>query len=282
MNIFEAVVQGTIQGLTEFLPISSSGHLAIFQYFLNIQENNLIFNVALHIGTLISVVLVYRGIIFEFIYSFFVFIVNFFKFKKDTKEHNSFVTLFISCLPLFLLFFKIPYFDITLKDIAKNNTQPENLFNVGLSLIITSVFLITGAVVFRFKKVFLKDGIKKITYKDSIIIGLVQLFAAIFPGLSRSGSTFSTGIILGIERTTAVDFSFLMSIPTIIAAALLELLEIKSNKISLDSGIFLTGITVSAITGIVSIVFLKWLLKNNKTWIFALYTLLLGIILTIV
>ena len=116
---------------------------------------------------------------------------------------------------------------------------------------------------------------------NSFVIGVSQLFATIFPGLSRSGTTLSIGLLQGINRETALDFSFIMGTPAILAASFLELIEAKSRGIHIEIFPVLTGVLVSAFVGFLSIKLFKWVLSNDKTWIFSLYSFILGILILI-
>ncbi|MDR1364328.1 MAG: undecaprenyl-diphosphate phosphatase [Oscillospiraceae bacterium] len=274
MTNFSAIIQGIIQGITEFLPVSSSGHLMLSQYFLGIHENNLIFDIALHVGTLISVIIVYYKTVFRLFFAFFSCIGNLFSKQKKSNDERLLINLFISLLPLFAMFIKIPGIG-KIKDFASNLIDSSNLTIVGLAFIVTSVLLFFGDLISKNYSNFKK--LDKISFKDSILVGISQFFAAIFPGLSRSGSTLSVGLMCGIERQSIIDFSFLMSIPTIIAAALLKFKEIRSYSISIDRNILILGILSSAITGVLTIKLFKWLVQNDKTKIFVIYTFILGI-----
>ena len=283
MTVFEAIIQGIVQGLTEFLPISSSGHLKIAQYFLNLKENNLLFDVCLHLGTLFSVIFIYYDILLRLFVASFTLVPKLFSDKKKNSYEKMVMNLFFSLVPLFFLFFPIPRIK-NLKTFASRLADSENISIVGFSLIVTSILLILG---FLYSKKFLGkrdvhgNKIDKITPRKAFIIGISQLFATIFPGLSRSGSTLSIGILQGIRRETALDFSFIMGIPAILAASILEIMEINSKKINIELIPILAGIFVSAVVGFLSIKFFKWILSNDKTWIFSLYSFIVGILVLI-
>ncbi|GMB10447.1 MAG: undecaprenyl-diphosphate phosphatase [Candidatus Improbicoccus devescovinae] len=277
MDIFSAIIQGAIQGLTEFLPISSSGHLIISQHFFNMRSNNLFFSIMLHLGTLISVILVYFKQIINIISGIF---------TKNSRYSKKIILNFcISYIPLFLIFAPIPGTGINLKKFAEILVEPPKLNIVGGSLIFTSCLLFIGILfIKKFKNTSVKkNSIEKLSFWDTFFIGIAQLFAAIFPGLSRSGSTLAVGLMCEAERQTVIDFSFLMSIPAILAASALELLEFKNtNFISLNLNLLLTGILSSAVFGVLAIGLFKWILEKNKIWIFGIYTFILGVILVFI
>lgn len=279
MTIFDSIIQGIIQGLTEFLPVSSSGHLAIAQYFLGIKENNLIFNVALHLGTLFSVIFVYYKFLFKLVISFFTLIPKLFSKKSKNKNEIIVLNFIYSLVPLFLLFVPIPKIK-NLKTFASYLASTNNISIVGISLIITSALLTFSSLYsnkISSKKHFSLMKISEMKPMNSLLIGIAQLVAAIFPGLSRSGSTTSIAMLQGIKREDALDFSFIMGTPTILAAAILEFKEAKELGISMDWSIISVGVIVSAIVGFLSIKLFKLFVSKNKTWIFALYSLIVGI-----
>ncbi|MDR0675830.1 MAG: undecaprenyl-diphosphate phosphatase [Elusimicrobiota bacterium] len=276
MTNLDAFIQGIIQGATEFLPISSSGHLAIFQHFFGINENNLIFDVALHIGTLLSVIIIYFKNIIKIIKSFFTFIGKLFSKQEMTDDEKILINLFVSLLPLFFLFLPLPG-GTNIKDFATNLADAADISIVGLALIATSAMMFFG-ILFSGRCSDEKE-MEKISPADSFCVGFAQFFASVFPGFSRSGSTLSFGLMRGIDRQAAVDFSFLMGIPAIIAAAVLEFKESENLGLQIEKSHMLIGIFTAAVSGFFSIKILKWILKNDKTWIFVIYTLCLGVFL---
>ncbi|MDR2074308.1 MAG: undecaprenyl-diphosphate phosphatase [Oscillospiraceae bacterium] len=279
MTISDAIIQGSVQGLTEFLPISSSGHLAISQYFLGIKENNLFFNVALHLGTLLSILAVYHKIIVRLVVAFFVSLGNFLKGKTaSSKDGKILLNLVLSCMPLWLMFFPIPKMGVKLKDFASHLADSQNLVAVGIALLVTSFLLFLGS---RFMNI--QGGhvrvrsLSEMTPVNAVLIGFAQLISAVFPGLSRSGTTLSAGLFCGVDRQAALDFSFIMAIPAIIAAFLTEFLKIRGSMAGVSLKIISTGVVTSAVVGFFSIIIFKWFLKKDKTWLFVVYTMALGI-----
>lgn len=283
-----AALQGVVQGLTEFLPVSSSGHLNIFQHFTGLSgESNLFFNVMLHLGTLVAVCAFYYKLIFRLIKAFGSLIKKIFtgkfSFKKMSDDENLLFMLVIGLLPLFLLFVPIGN-DMMVKDLADILTGDKSYFIVtGISLLLTSVLLFAGGRINRKNEELAHMGKTKLKsrYKvlDAITVGVVQCVAAILPGLSRSGSTLAAGEIRSIKKQDALDYTFVLAIPSILAAAALELLDaIKAPEgISVDIGPVLVGMVVSAIVGYFSIALFKWLLKTDRTYIFVIYTAIAGV-----
>ncbi|HOK22436.1 MAG TPA: undecaprenyl-diphosphate phosphatase [Candidatus Hydrothermia bacterium] len=241
------LITGIVQGITEFLPISSSGHLILCQELLNISEPGITLEVSLHLATLVAVLIFF----FKDIKALFV--------RERFVEH-----------PLFLLFVgSIPAGVIGL--LFKNNIETyfENIRYLPYFFIINSIILLST----KLKK---KDEIHKITPLHALIIGFAQALA-ILPGISRSGSTVSAGLLLGLEPQVAFSFSFLLSIPSILGAAILELPEATLTKI--PSLIIPT--LCALITGLFSLYLLKKILKIRKLYLFGFYTLALAVILLI-
>lgn len=300
MSIFDAIIQGIVQGLTEFLPVSSSGHLAITQHILGSGgESNLFFNVMLHVGTLVAVVAFYHKLIWSLIKELFSMIKDIFtgkfKWSQMNYERNLIVMLIIGLLPLFLLFLPIPGTDMKLKDLADILSANPVLIITGISLLLTSVLLVIGI---KFnkrncsrKQKHLKGengiataGRESYNALDALLVGITQVCAALLPGLSRSGSTLAVGEMRGINKQKALDFTFVLGIPSILAAALLEGVDaIKSpDGINIDPIVLIVGVIVSAVVGYLSIVIFKWFLKSDKMSIFAIYTAIVGIAVIII
>ena len=276
MKIFDAIIQGIVQGVTEFLPVSSSGHLAISQYFLGTDnENNLLFNVCLHLGTLFSVLFVYRKIILKLIISFF----ELFKNSEKDKYQKLAINLIIALLPLFFLFVPLPKIR-NLKSLASSLAESGSLLPIGISLIFTSILILIGFLCSKSSNK-TKKNIFEINSKNSFLIGFAQMFSAIFPGLSRSGSTLSVGLMQNIYKKSAIDFSFLLGIPAIIAASILEFKEAIESGIKIELIPTLVGMLAAAVFGFLSIKLFKWLVSSNKLWIFSIYTFILGLIIII-
>lgn len=283
MNIFEAIIQGIVQGATEFLPVSSSGHLSISQHVMGINLESLLFDVLLHIGTLIAVVFVYRKLICRLIIEFFrtvrdIFKGNF-KFSEMSDDRRLLVMLVIGLLPLFILFIPIPGTGMKIKDLSDLWATDSNILVEGLSLIATSILLFTGI---HMEKISKGGGRKKLKTGDALTMGFAQCMAALLPGLSRSGSTLSVGLMKGVNKQTALDYSFVMGIPAILAAAVLSVGEALHEPIDLSIGVMIAGVVTSAIVGLLAIKLLKWIVSSNKLNIFAYYTLIVGAITVVI
>lgn len=298
MNIFEAIVLGAVQGLTEFLPVSSSGHLAIFQHFFGLNDNNLFFNVMLHVGTLTAVCAVYWRLFLRLIKSFFMILKKIltgkFKWSEMDADENLVMMIIIGLLPLFLLFLPIGG-GMKIKDLADKWNSDGYLIITSISLLVTSFLLVIGINANRKTTILYKShgklradgaGRRKLNPVDAVFIGLFQAVAAIFPGISRSGSTLTAGELRKINKQRALDYSFVLGTPAIIAAALLEgkdaLFPADGSAVSIEFFPTLIGIITSAIVGFLAIRLFKWLLSTNRMYYFVLYTAGAGIICLVI
>lgn len=295
MSIFDAIIQGVVQGLTEFLPVSSSGHLAITQHILGTSgDGNLFFNVMLHVGTLVAVIAFYYKLIWSLIKEFFSMIKDIFtgkfKWSKMNYERNLIMMLIIGLLPLFLLFIPIPGTEMKIKDLAEVLSASPILLVTAISLLVTSALLTIGIICNRRNSSkggnHLKgagkansNGRESYTILDAVCVGLMQVAAAVFPGLSRSGSTLAVGEMRGINKQKALDYTFVLGVPSIVAAALLEGIDaVKSPEgINVEIGVIIAGVIASAVVGYLAIVIFKWFLKSDKMSIFVIYTAIVGV-----
>lgn len=269
MSVIESVFLGLIQGLTEFLPISSSGHLVLFQTILKIDTDSadLLFDSILHIGTLFAVFIAFwqpiREIFTEITLSSKQILTGKFHYKSVNSRQKFIFYLFLSLTPLLIVF--------PIKDLIEKTYS--SLITTGIALLITSILLFLCD-----KTVEGNTSKENITIKQAMIIGITQAFAVI-PGLSRSGSTITAGIMCGFNRKLSVQYSFLLSIPTIIAGSLLNIFEAISGE-TFDSSLlipYFAGMTAAAISGYASLKLLQYLLKTKKFIIFSIYCFAVGL-----
>lgn len=299
MSIIEAIIQGVVQGLTEFLPVSSSGHLAISQHILGIEESNLFFSVMLHLGTLLAVIAVYYKLIGRLIAAFFKMIkamaTGKYRWNKMDEDQNLVVMLLVGLLPLLLLFVPLPFSKgLCAKDIAEIWSGTSGyLIVVGLSLIITSILLTLGSKAnkmtekqFKARGIVRKDGLGRhhLNVIDALSIGVAQMFAAIFPGISRSGSTLAIGEMRGINKQKALDYAFVLGVPSVLAAGILEFKNaVSANAVTADLvPAVVAGVITSAVVGFGAILLFKWMLQKDRMYIFVIYTAIAGVIITII
>lgn len=269
MEFLDAVIQGIIQGLTEFLPVSSSGHLALYQHYFGKSENSsgLFFSAILHLGTLLATFLAFRTEIWALIKEFFSMIGDLFKGKlfktKMNPERRMIVMLILSCLVL------VPF--VPLKSTIEMVSE-KYMIILGCLFLYTSVILYLSDRCTKGKK-----SEADITPKNALTVGLFQAIA-LFPGVSRSGSTISSGLFCGFSREFAVRYSFILGIPTILAGCLLEVKDAVDASESMGNfAVYAVGFVVSAIVGICAIKMVNWIVKSDKFTIFSIYTLLLGL-----
>ncbi len=293
MTVVDAIIQGVVQGLTEFLPVSSSGHLNIIQHIQGMTEDNLFFSVMLHVGTLVAVCAFYYKLIWRLIKAFGLLIADIFRgrfsWREMDEDRRMLIMLVIGLVPLFLLFLPIPGTDMKVKDLADVFADAKYFIVVGIALLLTSLLLLIGNMFSqgylaerRWKKN--PEGRNTMTVGDAITVGLVQCCAALFPGLSRSGSTLAASQMRGVNKQKALDYTFILAIPSIVAAALLEFKDVMDapDGISVDILPVIVGMAVAAFVGYFSIVLFKWLLKTDKMYVFIIYTALAGIAVVVV
>lgn len=296
MSIWEAIIQGIVQGATEFLPVSSSGHLSLSQHILGVQIDSLLFDILLHLGTLIAVLAVYYKLVLRLIRAFVSLVADIFrgKFKWKEMDHDRrlLMMLIIGLVPLFLLFLPVPGTGMKLKDISELWASDSTVWIEGFSFLLTSAMLFLGIHatkrmkthkhVGRDGKTTELKGRRKLHTVDAACIGVTQCAAAVFPGLSRSGSTLATGLMRGINQQTALDYSFVLGIPSILAAAVLTIKDAVGEPVDIGVGVMVAGVITAAVVGFLAIKLLKWIVTTNKLQIFAYYTLVLGVVTLIV
>ncbi len=273
MNILEAVFLGIIQGLTEFLPISSTGHLTVAAKLMNIisadhPEHWTAFMAVIQLGTLLAVVIYFWKDLIHIINDFLKD--NLFNRKKISEQSEN------SRMGWYLIIATVPVAVIGLafRHIIEG-VFTKNLYVISGSLIGLAVIL---AIAEKFGK-FNRD-MKSLTWYDALIVGIAQCFALI-PGSSRSGTTITAGMFLGFNRETAARFSFLMSVPAVAASGLLEFYE-SLKYLNLHGAINLITATIaSAIVGYISIEFLLRYLRRKTTFVFIYYRIALGILFLI-
>ena len=282
MEFLKAIILGAVQGATEFLPISSSGHLSILQHFMHLSgDGSLALTVFLHIGTLIAVIAVYYKTFLDMLKEIGLAIKDLFTGKiKETKTENRHLLymFIISCLPLLLVVLPIGH-DMKLKDLADKLAGDGDIVVEGVMLLITATLLLVATHVAKTKK----DIRARVESKDAILVGVAQLFAAILPGISRSGSTISTGMISGVDKNYMVRYSFVLGTPAVLAASIFEIKDVlEGGALALSIGPVIVGIIVAAIVGVASIKLLEMLVKTDKFKIFGYYCLAVGAIVTVI
>jgi len=259
MNLFEAAIFGFIQGATEFLPISSSGHLALAHYFFGTQDTGLAFDVALHLGTLLAILIYFRSDFVEIAKALL-------GRNPDKKEATR-----LQGMAFFICIATIPgvLAGLFLGDMAEQSFRHPIM--VALALAGAGILLLAADRMGKRHREF--KGIRLI---DALLIGISQA-CAIIPGISRSGITITSGLSLGLTRQAAVRFSFLLSAPIIFGAGIYKIPEILSNGLLGDQfSLYSTGFFTSALSGYLFIAFLMRFIRTRSFAIFAYYRFVLA------
>ena len=270
MNFAEAILLGIIQGLTEFLPVSSSGHLVLLQQLLGLKKAEIFFDVCVHLGTLVAVIIVFRQEIKNIVTALLRLLSlagqkdRMLPMIESDPELKMALLIVIGSIPTALL-------GLAFSGIA--DRLFASVFIVGLMLMVTGALLwLTHWTTKRIQP----PGANRLTPKNAFIIGIVQGLA-IIPGISRSGSTISIGLLLGIKRELAARYSFLLSIPAIVGAGLLSLKEGLSGT-DVIIQIPLAGAVAAALVGYAALRALLHVVKKGGLYVFAPYCWLVGIL----
>ncbi len=282
-GIIKAIILGIIQGIAEFLPISSSGHLSLFTHFsgMNTASSGL-FSAMLHIGTLVAVLIMYYRPIYELFEEFFKIIKDIFtgkftfKLKEMSETRRMFIMFFISCVPLLLLLLPVGNGN-KLMDLVGVFGSDNSIRTEGLCFMFTGFVLLLGA--FTNEKT---ARFKKVNPKSALFIGIAQFFAACFPGISRSGSTVSSAMLCKVSPKSAVRYSFILSVPAVLASGLVEFKDAMQSTEIIPVAPLIFGIITSTVVGVFAIKLLQIIIKKNLFKYFGFYCLGLGFIVTII
>lgn len=269
MDIFQAIIIGLVQGLTEFLPVSSSAHLIFAQQALGVADVGLAFDVLLHVGTLVAVVVYFFNDIVNMIKGFLLSLVdlkegNFIgEIKKDPYKKLAWLTI-LATIPVGVVGVLF-------------NDAIEEMFT-GLT-IPAFLLLITGCLLYASQR--MNSGridVRNLTIKEALFMGCGQALA-ILPGLSRSGTTIAAGLFAGLDKEFAAKFSFILSIPAILGAAVFQLKDLSGG--SVEIGACIAGFIVAVISGYLAISVLLKVVREKSLDIFAYYCWIVGIIVLV-
>lgn len=273
MNLLESIILGVVQGLTEFLPISSTGHLTLAGKFMNLISNEhpeqwTAFIAVIQLGTMLAVLVYFWKDLISIIKDF----INDNIIKRisySNQQVNSKLgwLIIIGTIPVVII-------GLTFKDVIEGAIT-KNLYIIAASLIVLALILALAEKTAKFKK-----NIENVTILDSIIIGVAQALSLI-PGSSRSGTTITAGLFVGLNREAAARFSFLLSIPAVLASGVLQLYEAVEFLDKAMAVNIIVATIVSGISGYLAIDFLLKFLKKNSTFLFIYYRIGLGIIIFI-
>lgn len=272
MSYFEAVVLGLVQGLAEFLPISSSGHLALIQQYFGISDDKvLLFAVLLHVGTLISVFIVYWKDIWELLVELCLTIKDLCSGKGLRLAERP-----VRKLGVMIIVATIPTAIIGLLFSDFFDSLYTSVIPIGVGLIITGFLLVFAERMGEGNR-----GIQQMNFRNAIFIGIVQ-GVAICPGISRSGSTLFGSLICNLDRKFAVKFVFLISIPSIMGSAILETpAAIDAGVTAAEVGPILIGMLVAAVSGLIAIKTMIKIVSDKKLSYFSYYVWVLGLIVVL-
>ena len=281
MSILKAVILGIVQGIAEFLPVSSSGHLAIVSQVLHVQtDTGLLFEVMLHFGTLVAIfAAMYKdvwklivngvGIVVDACYNLGMFVINLFthagrRYRRIlfTSYRKLVMLIIVSTIPTGII-------GVLMSDVV--DAASETLIIPGICLVITGCLLMIADNCHVGVKRAAETG-----YLDSVVIGTAQGIATL-PGLSRSGTTITVAMLCGLDKTFAVKYSFLMSIPAVLGAVVLELKDLPAAASSKgDLPAYCVGMVVAGIVGYISIKLMLGVVRKHKFTGFAIYCLAIG------
>ena len=255
MSIIESILLGLLQGLTEFLPVSSSGHLVLAQDFMGIESPGVTFEIVVHAATVMSTIVVFRKEIWSLIQGFFKFSYN--------SETAYLLKIGLSMIPILIVGF-----------LFKDNI--EALFGSG-RIIVGAFLLVTALLLILSQR--MKSQEKPIKYKDALIIGLAQA-CAVVPGLSRSGTTIATGLMLGLKKDEVAKFSFLMVLIPILGEAFLQTVSGELSTVSVGIGVLplICGFLAAFLSGLFACKVMIALVKKAKLTGFAIYCAIAGLI----
>ena len=261
--IFKAIILGIVEGITEWLPVSSTGHMILVDEFINLNVSPAfkeMFFVVIQLGAVMAVVVLYWKKLFPFSTKE--------KFLIKEETFQMWFKIVVACIPAAVVGI---LFDDKIDELFYNyQTVALALIMVGIAFIIVEK---------RNKgRVFTKTELSDITYKDAIIIGLFQLIAAIFPGTSRSGATIIGAIMFGVSRGLATEFTFFLAIPVMFGASLLKVLKFGLVFTGTEIAVLLIGMIVAFIVSMISIKFLTDYVKKHDFTVFGWYRIILGII----
>ncbi|MBU1341639.1 MAG: undecaprenyl-diphosphate phosphatase [Proteobacteria bacterium] len=266
MEVYQGIILGILQGLTEFLPVSSSGHLVLGQIYFGITQSQLIFDISVHMGTLLAVIIVYFSDILSILRSAFGFLSKAVCLKpvshlfKEDKNLQLAGFILLGSIPTAVIGLALKQFE-------------DVLFSS--QVLVGFMLILTGTILWFSRKFYFTENLKNgVGVKNALLIGITQGIAVI-PGISRSGSTIAAGMILGLDRHRAAKFSFLLSIPAILGAQMLSIKDIIKHGLVIDP-VTIYATIASFITGLIALKILLSLVHSGKFHLFAPYCWLIG------
>ena len=275
MNILKAILFGIIEGITEWMPISSTAHMKILNVFLPLDvspEFYNVFEVVIQLGAILALVIVFFNKIWPFGQSKNPFGEGILSYVRKDK-FILWLKIIVACIPVIL-------FELILDDLFTFINEKNEMTFIGFALILVGIGFIVGEMMIKGKK-FTVTSTRQITYLQALIIGLAQLIAAIFPGVSRSGATIIAALLLGISRPTATEFTFEVAIPVMFGASLMEVLKFSAAVSFGEVMTLIVGCLSAFAVSLFMIRFVLNYIRKNTFNIFGLYRILMGIIILI-
>ena len=271
MSIFQGIVLGVLQGIAEFLPISSSGHLIVAQNLFGLEEVPLLFDVFLHVATLLAVVLYFRKKIWELICSFARIFVPIKNPSAGQIEKKSEDTKYIVAIIL------ATFVTGVLGIFSSKVISEISVKLVCAGFIVTALLLIFSSLIEKKHSAYSETSLKSPSWKQSLVIGLAQGIGTL-PGISRSGSTIAGSLFCGVKRDVAGEFSFIVSIPAILGAFILELKDLGEVSSSIGAEPVIAGCAAAFASGYIALSWLMRLIKKGRLEWFACYLIPVGIL----
>lgn len=267
METWKAIIVGIVQGLAEFLPISSSGHIVLTQFLLGIEESGIAFEIILHVGTLLSVIVYFHKRLFSMLFSLW---------TPSKKEDRSWIWMLgLATIPA-VIAVKFPMGSKTNAEGVSESVSLGDYFEKAYDnpVLVSGLLLVTGGLLLVPK--ILKPKAKELTWKSALMMGVGQAIA-ILPGISRSGSSITAGLLAGVNPKKAAEFSFLMSIPAIVGAVVFKLDEFKEAFDSTKLVPYLSGAVAAFISGLFAVFVVLEAIRKGKFEYFAYYCFAAGI-----
>ncbi len=275
MNILKAILFGIIEGITEWMPVSSTAHMKILNAFFPLDvspEFYDVFEVVIQLGAILALVLIFFNKIWPFGKSKNPLGSGIFSYVKKDK-FLLWIKIMVACVPVIL-------FELLLDDLFTFINEKNEMIFIGVALILVGIVFIVVEAMMKGKK-FTVDSTRQITYLQALIIGLAQLIAAVFPGVSRSGSTIIAALLLGICRPAATEFTFEVAIPVMFGASLMEVLKFSGTIGFYEILTLITGCVSAFIVSLFMIRFVLNYIKKNTFTIFGIYRILMGLIILV-
>lgn len=273
MSVLVAVFYGIIQGLAEFLPISSSGHLAFFHDFFGEMADSMSFDILLHLGTLAAVCIVYYKDIWELIKAFFSLV------GKVFREKFRFKNIKLSINEKFLVMLFVAVIPLVIGAVLEDGVEAVRnyIWAIGILWILNGLLLFfSDRIAAKRKKLTNEETEKNKTFFNALKVGLCQVLA-IFPGISRSGMTITGGLLCGFDREYAVKFSFILSIPAILGANLLSIKDFTAIESEYVIP-YVFGMIAAMLSGLAAIKLLNYISKKKDFRVFSVYCIIIGIV----